>query len=232
MQPYFFPYLGYWQLINAVDRYVVYDDVTYIKGGWISKNYYLLNGKAQMMILPLDNPSSFRIINDIDITSNEKARQKVIRSIDAAYRKAPNYGVIMPVVENLILESNKIADLNLYTITWICKYLDIDTEIILSSDMDKDCSLTGQDKVIAINKALGSDMYINSAGGKNIYSERIFEENGIELRFLELDNVSYRQYDNDFVPNLSMIDVLMFNSPEETKKLLSQYTLSRGKREI
>lgn len=229
MQPYFFPYLGYWQLINAVDKYVIYDDVTFIKGGWISRNYILLNGQSHMVTLPLDNPSSFRNINEIGITSNIKAREKILKTIEAAYRKAPYYDIVMPMVEKQILESKGIAELNYNTIIELSKYLGIETEFILSSDMDKDNSLKGQDKVIAINKALGADMYINSVGGKSIYSEKAFEDNGIKLRFLEVDNVCYKQYSNDFVPNLSIIDILMFNDVKETKKLLSCYSLSRGR---
>ncbi len=230
MQPYFFPYLGYWQLINAVDKYVIYDDVTFIKGGWISRNYILLNGQAHMVTLPLENPSSFRKINDIDVTYNIKAREKIIKLITAAYKKAPYFDTIMPWIESLVLNSKGIAELNYDTIVRITDYLDIKTELIVSSDMDKDNSLTGQDKVIAINKALNSDTYINSVGGKGIYSERVFEENGIKLRFLEVDNVKYQQFNNEFVPNLSIIDVLMFNSVDETKMLLEQYSLSRGNR--
>ncbi len=230
MQPYFFPYLGYWQLINAVDKYVIYDDVTFIKGGWISRNYILLNGQPHMITLPLDNPSSFRNINEIEITSNIKAREKILRTINSAYRKAPFFDTVMPMVEKQILNCTGIAELNYNTIIDISNYLGIDTRFILSSDMDKDNTLKGQEKVIAINKALGSDMYINSVGGKEIYSEKAFEDNGIKLRFLEVNDICYGQFNNSFVPNLSIIDILMFNSAQDTKSLLSCYTLSRGKR--
>lgn len=229
MQPYFFPYLGYWQLINAVDKYVVYDDVTYIKGGWISRNRILLNGEAHMLTLPLDNPSSFRNINEIGITSNIKAREKIVKTLEAAYKKAKYHDIVMPKIESLILNCERISELNYNTILYVKEYLGINTEIILSSELEKDNTLTGQDKVISINKTLGADMYINSIGGKEIYSSEEFRKNGIELRFLEMDNIQYEQNNNAFVSDLSIIDVLMFNSVEQIRELLCKYRLSLGR---
>ena len=225
MQPYFFPYLGYWQLINAVDKYVVYDDVAYIKGGWIGRNNILLDGKKFLITLPLDNPSSFRNINEIAITSKEPVRMKVLKTMDSAYRKAPNYSVIMPMIERLIMDSKTIAELNYESIIGIDKYLGVDTEIILSSDLKKNNELKGQDKVLHINEILGSDMYLNAIGGKELYSREAFSEHGIELRFLKMNNIEYKQFSNEFVPGLSIIDVLMFNSVETIRGFLNEYSL-------
>lgn len=226
MQPYFFPYLGYWQLINLSDRYVVYDDVTYIKGGWISRNNILLNNQAHMLTLPLDKPSSFRNINEIEITKDDKARHKVLKTIEAAYKKAPNFCRIYSEVERLILGSRKISELNYNAILKIAEYLEMNTEILLSSELIKDNSVSGQDKVIEINKILGGNMYVNSGGGKSLYSKDVFDKNGLELRFLEMDPVEYKQFGKEFVPNLSIVDILMFCSVDQVKELLSKYTLT------
>lgn len=228
MQPYFFPYLGYWQLINAVDKYVVYDDVAFIKGGWISRNNILLEGHKYMITLPLDNPSSFRNINQIDITSREVQRAKVIRTLEAAYRKAPYYETIMPMINNLIMESKSISELNYNSIIQIDDYLGIETEIILSSDLKKNNELKGQEKVLHICKLLGADMYLNAVGGKELYSSDAFFDKGIELRFLKMSEVNYKQYNDEFVPGLSIIDVLMFNSVDKVIELLNQYTLEKN----
>ncbi len=228
MQPYFFPYLGYWQLINAVDKYVVYDDVAFIKGGWISRNNILLEGHKYMITLPLDNPSSFRNINQIDITSREVQRAKVIRTLEAAYRKAPYYETIMPMINNLIMESKSISELNYNSIIQIDDYLGIETEIILSSDLKKNNELKGQEKVLHICKLLGADMYLNAVGGKELYSSDAFYDKGIELRFLKMGEVNYKQYNDEFVPGLSIIDVLMFNSVDKVIELLNQYTLEKN----
>jgi len=225
MQPYFFPYIGYWQLINAVDKYVVYDDVSFIKGGWISRNRILLNNQAHMLTIPLINPSSFRRINEISITDNENAKKKILRTISAAYSKAPFYSDIYGMIENLILSCTNISELNYKTIVDICELLDIGTEIILSSDLSKDKNLKGQEMVLHINKLFKSDKYINAIGGKALYSKDFFAENGVELCFLERKNIEYSQFGSDFVPDLSIIDVLMFNSIDKVRNLLEEYRL-------
>ena len=225
MQPYFFPYLGYWQLINAVDRYVVYDDVNFIKGGWISRNNILLNNQKHMITLPLDSPSSFKKINEIGITKNEIAINKVIKTIKAAYLRAPYYDVVMPIIENLIRNNDNIAKLNYYSIIEIKKYLDIKTDIILSSELPKDNELKGQDKVLHINKILESDMYYNAIGGMELYSREVFKENGIGLYFLKMNEIRYEQGGKEFVPGLSIIDVLMYNSPDKVREMLNMFTL-------
>ena len=225
MQPYFFPYLGYWQLIAAVDKYVVYDYVTYIKGGWINRNNILINGRASLITLPLNNSSSFKKINEICITESTKPIEKLIRSISMAYAKAPYKSEVMPIIESLLLHNTNIAQLNYESILKIREYLGFNTEIILSSDMVKDNELKGQDKVIYINKLLNSDRYINAIGGMELYDRDAFAAEGIDLKFLKMDIVSYKQLKNEFVPYLSIIDVLMFNGAAGTNELLTKFTL-------
>lgn len=225
MQPYFFPYLGYWQLIAAVNKYVVYDDVAYIKGGWINRNNILMNGKPSLITLPLDNSSSFRNINEISVVKDPKAVEKIIKTLNIAYAKAPYKHEVLPMIEQLLAENDNIAMLNYNAILRINEYLGVDTEIILSSRLDKQCELKGQDKVIHINKLLGSDCYINAIGGMELYDRNAFAAEGIELKFLKLDEVAYVQLKNEFVPNLSIIDVLMFNGVSGTKELLRKFKL-------
>lgn len=223
MQPYFFPYLGYWQLINAVDTYVVYDDVAYIKGGWINRNNILVNEKANLITLSLENSSSFKNINEINIIKNGKNAEKIVKTIQMAYKKAPFFNQVMPILENLLLKNDKIANLNYNSILEINKYLKINTNIILSSSLSKDNSLKAQDKVIHINKLLGSDTYINAIGGQELYDREEFKREGIELKFLKMNDIKYTQFKNEFVSNLSIIDALMFNSPEQIRVMLTEY---------
>ena len=223
MQPYFFPYLGYWQLINAVDTYVVYDDVAYIKGGWINRNNILVNEKANLITLSLENSSSFKNINEINIIKNGKNAEKIVKTIQMAYKKAPFFNQVMPILENLLLKNDKIANLNYNSILEINKYLKINTNIILSSSLSKDNSLKAQDKVIHINKLLGSDTYINAIGGQELYDREEFKREGIELKFLKMNDIKYTQFKNQFVPSLSIIDALMFNSPEQIRVMLTEY---------
>ena len=137
MQPYFFPYIGYWQLINAVDKYVVYDDVNYIKGGWINRNNILLNGGKHLITIPLEKASPFKLINEISVTGKEVLKNKLIKTIKSAYIKAPFYEQVMPQIETLIFENSSISELNFNIILTIQKYLDIQTEIFLSSQIKK-----------------------------------------------------------------------------------------------
>jgi len=225
MQPYFFPYLGYWQLINAVDNYVVYDDVTYIKGGWINRNNILVNGKANLITLSLENSSSFKNINEISIIQNGKNTEKIIKTLQMTYKKAPYYMQVMPILENLFLNNFIISELNYNSIIEINKYLNINTKVILSSKIKKNNSLKAKDKIIHINKLLNSDTYINAIGGQELYDRKEFKSEGIELKFLKMGDIKYQQFKNDFVPNLSIIDILMFNSPKQIKEMLDDYEL-------
>ena len=225
MQPYFFPYLGYWQLINAVDKYVVYDDVAYIKGGWINRNYILINGNANLITLPLDKSSSYKNINEIKIIDNDKIKNKLLKSINLSYAKAKYFNIIMPIIENLILNNYNIAELNYNSIIKINDYLNINTEILLSSNIEKTEGLHAQDRVIDICKRLKANQYINAIGGQSLYSKEAFAQNNIKLNFIKMNTIQYKQFSNDFVPNLSMIDILMFNSPAEIKEMLNDYTL-------
>ena len=226
MQPYFFPYIGYWQLINAVDKYVIYDDVNYIKNGWINRNNILLNGQKHLVTLPLDGASSFELIKNTKITSNQKVKEKLLRTIKNSYLKAPYLNEVFPIIEKTVLSENcVIANAIEFSIRKIVDYLNIDTEIILSSDLSKDNNLKGQDKVIDIVKALNGDAYINAIGGQELYSKEDFAKENIQLNFLKTKDVKYKQFNNDFVPNLSIIDVMMFNSPEEIREMLDDYEL-------
>lgn len=230
MQPYFFPYLGYWQTLNAVDKYVIYDDVNYIKNGWINRNNILLNNQKHLLTIPLDGASPFLLINQIKTTPRENEKEKLLKTIEVAYKKAPYFDVVFPIIHDVIMEkSNLIINALVLQFKSVCKYLDIQTELIISSTMDKDNSLKAQDKVIHISKMLGGTQYINAIGGQELYNFEDFKKNGLELSFLKTEFTPYKQFKNEFIPGLSMIDILMFNSPEQIKQMLNDYTLIRGK---
>jgi len=225
MQPYFFPYIGYWQLINAVDEYVVYDDVNFIKGGWINRNNILLNGKAHLVTLPLENSSSFKHINEIEVVKNRKMKEKICKTIAAAYLKAPYYKEVYPIIENSLLQDGIISNIIYDSIIELKKYIGIDTKIVLSSQIDQNRELTAEKRVIDIVKNLDGTVYINAIGGQSLYDKQEFKEHGIDLFFIKTNEIIYRQFNNEFVPNLSIIDVLMFNSPEQVMEMLNNYEL-------
>lgn len=224
MQPYFFPYIGYWQLMNAVDTYVVYDDVAYIKGGWINRNNILMNGTKNLLTIPLKDASSFKNINEIEIALNDKTKDKLLKTIAFAYSKAPFYNEIFPIIDKA-LSFSKISDVNISAILSIKEYLEMNTEIIISSRLEKNNDLKAQDKVLHINKILNSTAYINAIGGQELYNKEDFAKEGIQLKFIKTNDIKYSQLKNEFVPNLSIMDVLMFNSPEHIKEMLEDYEL-------
>lgn len=226
MQPYFIPYIGYWQLMNAVDKYIVYDDVNYIKGGWINRNRILVDGIPKYINILLDHASPYKKINETTVIHDLLHITKSLRTIEFAYKKAPYFLEVFPLVEDIFKcgEENAVAYLmNSFKI--ICSYLDIRTEIILSSKVDKDCSLKGQDRVLNICESFKADQYYNAIGGKELYSFKAFEERGIKLSFVQTDNIVYKQFKNEFQSNLSILDVMMFNSPTQIQEMLKQYTL-------
>lgn len=226
MQPYFIPYLGYWQLMNAVDKYVIYDDVNYIKGGWINRNRILSNGSAVYFNLPIIGASPNRLINEIEINNNEKAIKKCLRTIEGCYCKAPYYKDIYPLIEAVMLYPD--TNLALFiknSFKVIADYLNIDTQFILSSELEKDNTLKGQDKVIHICKILGADEYYNAIGGQKLYSFNEFKRNNIKLSFIKTNITEYKQLRNNFILGLSIIDILMFNSKEECIRQLNDFEL-------
>ncbi|MBN1037798.1 hypothetical protein DVW12_03625 [Clostridium botulinum] len=226
MQPYFFPYIGYWQLINAVNKYVIYDDVNFIKGGWINRNRILMNSEAKMINMQMNGASPNKLINEVEVSGNQVYNRKLLKSIESCYKKAPYYSSIFPIIENIITQDEKnLAKYLEYSIRKVCEYLSIDTEVIISSKINKNNDLKGQDKVIEICKVLGADEYYNVAGGQDLYSYKDFSSEGLKLSFLKTESVEYKQFNNEFVSSLSIIDVLMFNSKEDVKNMLQQYEL-------
>lgn len=226
MQPYFLPYIGYWQLMNAVDKYVIYDDVNFIKGGWINRNRILMNGEAKMINLQMNGASPNKLINEVEVLGNPIHNKKLLKTIESCYKKAPYYSNVFPVIENIINQDEKnLAKYLEFSIRQICEYLSIDTEIIVSSTINKNNDLRGEDKVIEICKVLGADEYFNAIGGQDLYSYDGFAVHEIKLSFLKTNSVEYKQFNNEFGSNLSIIDVMMFNSRYQIKDMFEVYEL-------
>ncbi len=226
MQPYFMPYIGYWQLMNAVDQYVVYDDVNFIKGGWINRNRILVNGEPKYFNVPMLGASSNKLINEIKVNNTQVLVAKNLRILEGAYQKAPYYERVYSLMSEILsCQQDNLALFIFESFKKICNYLDINTELILSSDLNKDCELKGQEKVLAICEELNAAEYYNAIGGQELYSYEDFEKHNIKLKFLKTNAINYEQFGNVFQPNLSMIDVMMFNSKEKIKEMLNKYSL-------
>ena len=226
MQPYLFPYIGYWQLIQAVDTFVIYDDVNYIKGGWINRNRVLLNQTPHFATLSLERSSPFRKINEINLLSFDTNRMKFLGLIESAYKKAPYFQLVYPFIKDLInYQENNLALFLENHIRRMCDFLELDRNILMSSSIKKDNTLKSQDKVVEICQRVGANTYINAIGGQLLYSSKYFKESDVELKFLKTSSVSYKQFDKPFIANLSIIDLLMFNNKSQLKASLDAYCL-------
>lgn len=224
MQPYFMPYIGYFQLMKAVDKYVVYDDVNYIKGGWANRNHILINGEKEMFTVTLQKASQNKLFNEIVIGDDFK---KLMKTLQMNYSRAINFDQTMVLMERIISFPNKqLAVFIANSFREILSYLSVETEILMSSEIPKDNSLRGKDKIIQICEILGADTYYNAVGGKNLYDQEEFREHGITLNFVDsLPQVYSRLHTREFVSGLSMVDVLMNNTKDEVNRLLDSFQL-------
>ncbi len=227
MQPYFCPYIGYFQLISSVDRFVIYDNVQYSKKGWFNRNRYLHNGQAELFTIPIRKESDFLDVCDRHLAEDSlKARSRTLTKIVNAYRGAPYLEDVMDLLERLFLyQGANLFEFLYHGVLELCQELGIATDIVISSTVDVPEGFKGQDRVIAISKALGADTYINAIGGQGLYQRGTFADHGLELNFIRSKPIEYRQFDNEFVPWLSIIDVMMFNDKAVIKGFLRQYEL-------
>lgn len=223
MQPYLFPYLGYYQLVSAVDKFVFYDDVTFIKGGYINRNNILSNGKAQRFTIPVPGMSSNTLINQLNFDGNVK---KILKTIAQSYKKAPYFEHVFPLIEVVLNDENRRVDhICAKSISVVFEYLDINKDFRFSSELEYNRDLPAADKLIAMARLLKSNDYINSPGGKSLYNKEYFAKKEISLSFIETEKYEYSQNTDEFIPHLSMIDVLMWNNKEQVVELLTKYKL-------
>lgn len=227
MQPYFLPYLGYFQLIKAVNVFVVYDNIKYTKKGWINRNRILLDGRDILFTIPLAGSSDFLPVNEKHIADDyDNQKVKMLARIQQAYRKAPYFNDIFPIVERIFnCKSRNLFDFIFYSIQVILDLLSIKTPLVVSSTLLIDPRYKGVDKVIAICNSIQADTYINPIGGIRLYTGKEFKNSGIDLYFHHMDVVPYKQAAGTFISHLSIIDVLMYNSLEQVNTMLGQYTL-------
>jgi hypothetical protein len=226
MQPYIFPYIGYFQLINAVDKFVIYDDVNFINRGWINRNRILVNGKDSLFTIPLKDASQNKLINEIDTNWDAAWKNKFLKTIEQSYKKAPFYKEGLEIIEKTFtIEELNTSSVIFNNLKVICEYLDIKTELVASSTIYQNTDLKAQERILYICLQEKANHYINPIGGLELYDKAYFESKNIKLNFIKAKPVVYSQFKNEFVPWLSMIDVLMFNSKEKIQEFLKEYEL-------
>jgi len=210
MQPYLFPYIGYWQLLQAADCFVVYDDVNYIMRGWINRNRILINNAPGLITLPLLQASQNRKINEIELAPAAQWQRRMLRSVEMAYRKAPFFDQVFPLVERILAhEDNNLAGFLANHIQLLAGFMGQRTRIVTSSQVYGNAQLAGQARIVDICRQEGATRYINAQGGRSLYEPATFADVGIDLRFIGMRPLPYRQRGEGFTPYLSIIDALM-----------------------
>ncbi len=228
MQPYFFPSISYFRLIYSVDTFVFLDDVNFIKKGWINRNKILINNEARFINVNCNSSSQNKKINEIEIKFNTKEKNKTLQKLMHAYKKAPHFVDIFPILSEIILSKyDVLSEYASNTVISILDYLDVKRELKFSSkDFKNTSGFKGEKRIIEICKQLSSHTYINAQGGKNIYSKKSFIDEQINLFFINSIYPNYKQFNGEFIPNLSIIDLLMFNSKKEATSLLKKFDIS------
>lgn len=220
MQPYFFPYICYFQLIQSVDMFILYDNIKYTKKGWINRNRMLQNGKDVVFSLPLKSSS-----DSLDICQRNLAEQfnrdKLLNKIQGAYRRAPYFTQTFLLIEQIVRHDDDNLFRYLYnSIVSTAQYFGISTTIKISSDIPINQALKNQDKVLAFCEAVGASTYVNAIGGMDLYSKDVFLGKGVELKFIKSKQFEYAQFGDQLVPWLSIIDVMMFNPVDAIKECI------------
>lgn len=229
MQPYLFPYLGYFQLIFAVDAFILYDDVSYIRQGWINRNRILCNGQPHYFTVPISKSSSFVSIKDtrVDESRYERWRCSFFKTVEQNYKKAaPFYHETLDILVSVLTSPpSSIADFASRSITTVLEHIGITREISSSYNRFSNHFLTGQSRILDICRQEGSDHYINAFGGASIYNKEDFHAAGVMLSFIRMRPIIYSQAQTAFMPNLSIIDVLMRCGKRQTAKMLMEFDL-------
>jgi len=227
MQPYFFPYLGYFQLVQAVDHFVFYDDVMFIKKGWINRNRILMQGNEFLFTIPLDKQSQNKTIRESTVSWGKEFPSKFMNQLDSAYKKAPNYLEVRDLIEQVLNRKfESLADLACESVQATWTYLGLEKKFYQSSQLSVSEDLGRAERLIEITKFLGESSYINAVNGQELYEKSFFKENGIDLHFLKPNLNPYLQGNTkEFVNGLSIIDVLMWNKKDDVVQWVENFNL-------
>lgn len=227
MQPYFFPYIGYFSLIKHVDQFILLDTVQFIRHGWIERNRILKqSGGWGYISVPLEKHGRNCLIKDIKIRDTEDWQKKILSQI-VHYKGAPNYYKVRNLITEILEQTYRdIVSCNYYALKTVCRYLDISTPIEIFSHMDIEIIPPAYPDEWALNicKAIpGVTEYWNPEGGVNFFDTKKYENNQLQIRFLKMNLTEYPQKGGEFEPGLSILDILMFNDPETIHQMLDNY---------
>lgn len=231
MQPYFFPYLGYFGLIHATEQWIVFDTPQYIRRGWVNRNRVLSNGAAgwKYARIPVASCHATTPIRDVRISSRAAWQRELFNNLDAyQLRKAPHYQQTLSFLEQtLALKTECLSDLLVHCLKACCQHLELPLQCHTFSDLSLKMpqSMAAGDWALETSRALGATAYINPPGGRDLFQSQRFQDAGIALRFLEPQLRPYDQGRSEFLPGLSIIDALMWNPRHVVREMVSDYQL-------
>lgn len=227
MQPYFLPYIGYFQLMSSADTFVLYDDVNFIKRGWINRNRVNLGGIAHVVTIPLKHASQNKLICEIDISDDRHWREKTLKTIRQAYARASQFARVYPLVEAIIMHpTSNLADYLHHSLLTLHRHLGLPTRLVGTSRTYGNRALKGQARIIDICKREQAERYVNAMGGVELYDREAFEAHSLQLAFLRPGLATYDTGAMPFVRGLSIVDALMHNPPGAMQALLHAGTLA------
>jgi len=239
MQPYFFPYIGYFQLIDAVDTFCMYEHVTFRKKSWITRNRILDKGRLEPIFIsiPVKGKSSFKSINDVSVNDSEDWKKSILNALFYNYKKAICFDETYSFIESLLsVKKESIHEYNSEIIIAISKWLGSTTKIIAKSDNLTEIELENNpidknldnktNRILMLCRRFQSSHYINPSGGVELYNKKDFEENGLQINFIKTEPISYKQWGNDCVQNLSIIDMMMHVPKTDIQQFLKSYSLN------
>jgi hypothetical protein len=222
MQPYLFPYLGYFQLVHAVDEFVIFDDVQYIKRGWVNRNRLLKDGAPFEFTAAVLGASQTRTFNEVAFGPADK----LARTIVALYGRAPHFKTAYPLLDSVLRHHDRsVPRLIRHSLEEVARYAGLPLCVSYASELRLAPALKGQDRILRICQSKRATAYLNLPGGAGLYAPAAFGDANIDLQFIHPDPAPYQQFGEAFVPGLSMIDVLMFNAPAQIRALLTRYRL-------
>lgn len=228
MQPYFLPYIGYWQLINASDKIIIYDDVKYTKKGWINRNSFLSrNKKIKKFSIYLNKSSDQSLINEKTISEEwNKERVKILSNIYLTYKESISFKSKFKIIEEIFMHEDKnLFNFILNSIERIKEYLEIETEVLISSKIIDTQKLKKEKKIFALSRKIDEKEYLNFKNGEKMYSKKTFSENNLKLFFINKNFFKYNQNTKKFYDNLSIIDLIMRNNKKKIKEFLNCYEI-------
>jgi hypothetical protein len=228
MQPYIFPYIGYFNLINSATHFVFYDDVDYIKQGWINRNRILINGHPSYFSIPLSNGRSGVQIREVKVFNLSHFYKKFKRTLEQSYGKSPFFDIGLSYVEKVLLSGEEnISKLAELSISEASNMLEIEASVYRSSSDFSDSKGIGRsERLISIAQQLNCKTYVNSINASFLYDKQYFSMRGVNLSFIKPKLVGYNQLNaTKFIPGLSIIDLIMNLSLDEIKSQLDSYEL-------